>query len=76
MKTWICYFANTEMNNKWKVDILQNNPLSNEHAYSREFSIGWNTSEIPLLFLCKTAVESIDLIHPPLAGCDIRSILK
>ena len=43
----------TEMNNKWNVNFLQNNPFSIQHIYSSEFSVGRSTSETSLLNKCE-----------------------
>ena len=52
-------FINTEKDNERCINLLQNIPVGIQHNYSSEYSIGWSTSETPLLIEGETVLSSM-----------------
>ena len=58
----VVIFTKTEMKKFWNINFLLNSPIVIQNTYSSEFSIGWSTTETPLLIGCETAIAFLLMI--------------
>ena len=70
-------FTKTEMNHEWNVNFPQNSHFGLQHIYSREFSIGWITSEtFKLVIWLWCQKENYQVVQPEITNWFTENKLK
>ena len=66
-------FPKIEMNNEWKINFKQNNPLGIQNAYSTEFFMGQSTC-FSMMWNCTS--KQLDIKLGPFTQEELDSVLR